>query len=199
MQMGASLLTAEMRRGTADSANQVIRAEQTRPVTVEPLQPAQPVRPRATARGPRRSRAPGPHRSAAPGPRRHTKRGQQPRCSRSQRPRSTRSQRPRHIRSEPRRRSGMEQPQVRNRTELEALNVLTRSGICGPRRGKPVHGINWLPRFRYQEPAHAMCHIAHLARGSCVPLQTPSIPRLSPACGRAGRVARAPSFRSADA
>ena len=196
--MGAGILTIEIRRGRSDHAHQVIRTEQPRPVTAEPTPPAKPVRRRATEPGPRRPTAPRPRRHQKPGQPRST-RSQQPRNQRSQQPRSTRSQRPRYIRSEPRRQSGTGQPQVRNQTELEALNVLTRSGICSPRRGKSVHGNSWLPRCKCSEPAHAMCHIAHLARGNCVPLRSPTAARLSPACGRAGRVAPAPSFRSADA
>ena len=196
--MGVGILTIEIRRGRSDHAHQVIRTEQPRPVTAEPTPPAKPVRRWATEPGPRRPTAPRPRRHQKPGQPRST-RSQQPRNQRSQQPRSTRSQRPRYIRSEQLRQSGTGQPQVRNRAELEAPNSLTRSGQSSPRRTESPGGHGWLPRCICSEPAHAMCHIAHLARGSCVPLQTPSIPRLSPACGSAGRVARAPSFRSADA
>ena len=41
-------------------------------------------------------------------------------------------------------------------------------------------------------------YIGNLARGSCVPLRTPTAARLSPARGRAGGVAPAPSSRCAD-
>ena len=46
---------------------------------------------------------------------------------------------------------------------------------------------------------HTPCvHKGALARGICVPLRTPTAARLSPARGRAGGVAPAPSFRCAD-
>ena len=102
--------------------------------------------------------------------------------------RPTRSQRPRSIRSEQPRQMTTGEPQVGIGTRHEDLDPLTRSEATSSRTAETAHGNSWLMTCRCHEPAHAMCHIAHLARGSCVPLRTPC---------RASRLAAAPGSASA--
>ena len=86
----------------------------------------------------------------------------------------------------------------RNRIRTWGSGPLTRSEMTSSPATKTADGNSWLPTCRWREPAHAMCHIANLARGSSVPLRTPTAARLSSARGRAGGGTPAPSSRCAD-
>ena len=183
---------------TSASAGLSTRPDRPCAIRQERLRSTEPEPRRSAASGPRRSTEPEPRRSAAPGARRHTRRRQQTRSTRCQRPRNQRSQPARDYRSELVRPSGTGKLRLSSRTEPEPLNARIRFEICSPRRGKPADRNCWLPRSICREPAYSMLNIELLARVSCLPLRTPTAARLSPARGRAGDGAPAPSFRCAD-
>ena len=172
----------------SESVNLPARADQPRGVRREPVRSTEPGPPRRQRPGPGRSTEPKPHRSSEPGPRR---------SSEPRQPRQTRPGLPRYRDPGQPRQRGTGQRRLRTGSALE--DSFTRSGKSSPRRTKSPGGQGWPPRCKCSEPAHAMCHIAHLARGSCVPLRTPTAARLSPARGKAGGGGPAPSSRCADA
>ena len=65
------------------------------------------------------------------------------------------------------------QPELRNGSALEDPDSLSRSRMTSPRRRPPPRGNRSWWWSEVDEAAYAMCHIAHLARGS-----TPSTPLL---------------------
>ena len=195
---GSLLMRPEQVQGVrSESVSLSTRAAQPGPVNARPRQSVQPVRSRTRGPG-RRPAGPGPRRTTEPGQQRLTSSGQPLEWALRQL-RSTSSQRPRCISFERPRQIGSGQPRGETGTTLRPPHSST--GTRNPRRRgtKTGHGNGWLPKFVYREPAYSMCYMEQLARGSSLPLRTPTAARLSPARGRAGGIARVPSSSCADA